>query len=66
MIKIQGVVRWFDQKYGQGIAEDLQGNEYYIDSSVLKRPVKSGDKAQWVINEAIKNCLCGKEVEVIK
>jgi hypothetical protein len=65
---------WYDGKYGHGIVEDENGNEYYIDDSVLKLPKEklfrnsisnTGLELEIDINVDIRDCLCGKNVRLI-
>lgn len=60
-----GTILWFDKRDGYGIATDAQGNEHYIDSSVIDRPELCRDNIQ-VTFEArmVGTCLCGYNVVV--
>lgn len=74
MIKVK--LLWYDQRDGHGIVQDIQGNEYYIDSSVLKFDHKllsthdgagvsrTGLVLTIEINKQIRNCLCGKNIQL--
>lgn len=59
-----GIVLWFDKRDGNGIVK-FEDKEYYIDSSVINGEVKRGDTVKFEINDNIKDCLCGKNVEVL-
>lgn len=75
MKNIEVKLLWYDQRDGNGIVEDSQGNEFYIDSSVLmfdqvelntrldgKGVSKTGLELLIDKNESIKDCNCGKNV----
>jgi len=69
--KIIGKVLWWDKKYGHGIVEDKDCNEYYIDNSVLNprslsETLKKGTLVSFVLNELIKDCRCGKDLQEIR
>lgn len=64
---------WYDAKYGNGIVVDAEGNEYYIDDSVLKLPKdelfkntisRKGLELEIEINLKIRDCRCGMNVRL--
>lgn len=78
MKNIQTTLVWFSDRDGNGIVKDVNGNEYYIDSSVLTFDKKLLQKNNGLgpsqyglfllvdLNESIKDCRCGKNVRIIE
>lgn len=66
MKRITGTILWYDKRDGQGIVVDLDGNEYYIDESVMEDFVQSGDRVSFLINTWVKDVLCGMDVTLLK
>lgn len=68
-MKIQGRVLWFDQRDGNGVLVDGQGNEFYTDTSALS-PGQPRHKLKWnvpvnfEINPAIRDTRCAYRVEI--
>lgn len=65
---------WFSERDGNGIVQDTDGNEYYIDTSVLKfdkslltKNSVSRHGLELLVdrNFKIKDCLCGTNVRLI-
>ena len=67
-MELIGRVLWWSEIDGNGIIVDLQGNEFYFDSSVLKlRPgqsVKRNLVVTFSLNNRVKECLCGRNVKI--
>lgn len=47
-IYIQGKVLWFDQRDGNGIIIDAEGNEYYTDSSIAPSNLTAGERVSFM------------------
>lgn len=63
-----GTVIWYDNRDGYGQIKTSLGQRVYFDASTLKfwanMPVRSGDTAEFEINEAIKSPICAKNVRI--
>ena len=67
-MQLIGRIQWWDEKYGKGVIEDAEGNEYYFDQSVTSlKPHQKISKKQIVtfrINESIKDVVCAHKVSI--
>ena len=65
-----GIIQWWDDKYGKGVIEDADGNEYYFDKSViLRKPRQKYNRKQIVsfqLNEYINGAVCAYNVSILK
>jgi cold shock CspA family protein len=63
-----GKLLWWDSRDGNGIIVDAQGNEFYVDTSVLdskaRRTLKSGVVVRFETNPTIKGTLCAHNVTI--
>lgn len=65
-MKLTGKILWYSERDGNGIIRDDNGLEFYFDSSVWKDenvPEKRLE-VSFVLNEAIKDCRCAKNVKL--
>lgn len=64
---ITGKVLWYSDRDQNGIIVDNCGNEYYFDCSVHNlKVVKSGEPVIFDHNTSIKDCLCARNVRLLK
>lgn len=63
-----GRVLWWSERDGNGIIVDPHGNEFYFDSSVLKKSnsskISRNKLVFFELNKSIKDCLCAKNVSL--
>jgi cold shock CspA family protein len=63
-----GKVLWWDSRDGNGIIVDADGNEYYLDCSVLEQRsrhiIKQGLIVSFETNSAIKDTLCAYKITI--
>lgn len=62
--KVLARLRWWDKRDGNGIAVEMDGTEFYIDSSALKQKFtpRDGDFIFLRENLEITECRCGLDV----
>ena len=61
--KVLARIKWWDNRDGNGIAQELNGSEFYIDESVIGNLIlRDGDFIFLRENLSIKHCRCGMAV----
>lgn len=71
-MRINGQIVWYSTRDGNGIVEDANGTEYYIDNSCInnKEDIKEYGRVKqfvdFVLNKNITDCRCGMDVNVYK
>ena len=68
-MKIIGRIQWWDQKYGKGVIEDIEENEYYFDKSVLllkpSQRIRRNQIVMFRLNKAIKEISSAHKVVIL-
>lgn len=66
-MRLFGTILWYSERDGNGIIKDDKGVEFYFDKSVFKGSSMPEKRLNvtFVLNEAIKDCRCAKDVNII-
>ena len=67
-MQLIGRIQWWDDKYGKGVIEDAEGNEYYFDQSVISlKPHQKINRKEIVtfqLNKSVKDVACAYKVSI--
>lgn len=66
--KVAARIKWFDLRDGNGIAFEMNGTEFYIDTSSIKKGYRPKDGDFVLLNENLEvhDCRCGLDVRPCK